>query len=397
MIKLLKYELISPSGDFASLKAAVEAGADSIYFGLREFSMRAFAKNFSLKDLKEIKKICEPKKVKKYLTLNTIIYDKEIEKIEEIIKKARLFIDAVICWDFSVIEVCKKHNIPFHISTQASIANSKSAQFYKKMGAKRVVVARELDLKKIKKISKITDVEAFCHGAMCVAISGRCFTSQFLFNKSANRGECLQPCRRKYKIIDEESNELILENNRVMSAKDLCTLHFIEKMKKAGIRAFKIEGRNRSPEYVYTTTRVYRKALDRKLSKEEIEKCLEELKKVYNRGFSSGFYLGLPTPKDFSSSDSGEQTESKEYIGRVEKYWPKIEVAAVKIHKNGLKKDSEVYVIGEKTGVKRLKIERIEKNKEEVSETKKGDLVAIKIPCAKKGDKVYLINEKVLY
>ncbi|MEM4182077.1 MAG: U32 family peptidase [Candidatus Pacearchaeota archaeon] len=390
-----KYELVSPAGDFASLKAAIDAGADSVYFGLKEFSMRAFAKNFCLKDLVKINEICKQKKVRKYLTLNTIVYDNEIKKIEKIIKKARPYIDAVICWDFSVIDLCKKYDIPFHISTQASIANSKAAKFYRGLGAKRIVVARELSLKKIKKISKIIEIEAFCHGAMCVAISGRCFTSQFLFKKSANRGECLQPCRRKYKIIDEENNELVLEKNRVMSAKDLCTLPFIEKMKKAGIKSFKIEGRNRSPEYVYYVTKAYRKALDKKLSKDEIEESIEELKKVYNRGFSSGFYLGLPTAEDFSSSDSGEQTESKEYLGRVEKYWPKIEVAAVRIHKDGLKKDSELYVIGQKTGIKRLKAERIEKNKEEIFEAKKGDLVAIKIPGAKKGDEIYLIKEKV--
>ena len=388
-----RYELVAPAGDFASLEAAINSGADSVYFGLKEFSMRAFAKNFSLKDLKKIKEICDKKSIKKYLTLNTIIYDNEITKVEEIIKKAKKYVDAIICWDLSVIELCRKHKIPFHISTQASIANTEAAKFYKKLGAKRVVVARELNLKQIKKISKLIEVEAFCHGAMCVSISGRCFTSQFLFNKSANRGECLQPCRRQYKVIDEENNELILDNNRVMSAKDLCTLPFIEEMKKAGIKAFKIEGRNRSPEYAYAVTKIYRRALDKKLSKEELNKSLEELKKVYNRGFSSGFYLGIPL-NDFSKSDSGEQTETKEYIGRVEKYWPKLKVAAVVIHKNSLKKGDEVYVIGEKTGVKRLKVEKIEKNKEEISEAKKGDFVGIKIPDAKKGDEIYLIKKK---
>ncbi len=390
-----KYELISPSGDFASLRAAIDAGADAIYFGLKEFSMRAFAKNFSLKDIEKINKICKEKNIKKYITLNTIIYEDEIKKIEKILKKIKNFIDAVICWDFAVIELCKKLKIPFHISTQASISNSFSANFYKKLGAERIVVARELSLEKIKKISKNIDVEAFCHGAMCVSISGRCFTSQFLFNKSANRGECLQPCRRKYRIIDEENNELVLENNRVMSAKDLCTLPFIEKMKKSGIKAFKIEGRNRSPEYVYVTTKIYRKALDKKLTEKEIESGLKELKKVYNRGFSSGFYLGLPSVNDFSSSDSGEQKEMKEYVGRIEKYWSKIEVAGVKIHKTGLKKNDKIYVIGKKTGVKKLKIEKIEKDKKEVLKAEKGDFIWIKIPNAKKGDEVYVIKKKI--
>ncbi|MEI6243032.1 MAG: U32 family peptidase, partial [Chlamydiota bacterium] len=171
-----------------------------------------------------------------------------------------------ICWDLSVISLCKKHHIAFHISTQASIANKKAAEFYKKLGAERVVLARELNLSQIKEISKIIDTEVFIHGALCVSESGRCFTSQFLFKRSANRGDCLQPCRRAYQVKDEEGNQLKLVNNTVMSAKDLCTLPFIEELKKAGVTSFKIEGRNREPEYVDTVVRVYRKALDKKLN-----------------------------------------------------------------------------------------------------------------------------------
>ncbi|MEM4330560.1 MAG: peptidase U32 family protein [Candidatus Pacearchaeota archaeon] len=390
----MKYELISPAGNFASLKAAIDNGADAVYFGLKEFSMRAYAENFYLRDLKKVKEFCNEKKVKRYLTLNTIIFDKEIKKIEEILKKAKDFIDGVICWDFAVINLCRKYSIPFHISTQASVANVESAKFYRSLGAERIVVARELNLKQIKEISKIIDVEAFCHGAMCVSISGRCFTSQFLFNKSANRGECLQPCRRKYKIIDEDNNELVLENHRILSAKDLCTLPFIEKMKKAGIKCFKIEGRNRSPEYVAIVTKVYRTALDKKLSKKEMSALLNELKKVYNRGFSSGFYLGFPTFRDLSNSDSGEQTERKKYIGRVERYSSKNNIALVRIHNEGLTKNSEIYIIGKYSGVRRYKIERLEKNKEELEKVCKGDLVEIKVPYANKNDEVYLIEKK---
>src|SRR3989344_3230260 len=202
-----KYELMAPAGDFPMLVAAVNAGADAVYFDLQEFTMRAAAKNFKVSDLERINKICG-KKVKKYLTLNTIIYDNEIKRVEEIKKKIK----------------------------EAGI-----------------------------------ELEAFAHGAMCVSISGRCFTSQFLFKKSANRGECLHPCRRTYTITDEENNELKLENSCVMSAKDLCTLPFIDKMKKAGITSFKIEGRNRDPRYVDAVVRIYRKAIDKKLTKQEIK------------------------------------------------------------------------------------------------------------------------------
>jgi len=394
-MKTNKIELLAPAGDFKSLVAAVEAGADAVYFGLKEFNMRESAKNFELKDLDEINKICnvKGKKIRKYLTLNTIIYDSELKKIEEVIRKIKGKVDAVICWDLSVIELCRKYKIPFHVSTQASVANIEAAEFYKKIGAERIVLARELNLKQISKIAKIIPVEVFIHGAMCVSVSGRCFTSQFLHCKSANRGECAHPCRRAYKVIDDEGNELRLENNRIMSAKDLCTLPFINKMKKAGIRAFKIEGRNRGAEYVSLVTKVYRKALDKKLSAAEIKSGLEELRKVYNRGFSSGFYIKMPTADDFSCSDSGEAGETKQVIGRIEKYWPKVGVAAVKIFARRLKLGDEIYISGDKTGIKRAKIESMEINHKRVEEAKKGQLVGIKVPQCRKNDEVYLIEK----
>ena len=289
-----KFELLAPIGDFPSLIAAIQAGADAVYFGLKEFNMRDSAKNFKISDLTRINTLCG-KKTKKYLTLNTIIYDNELKKIEKIMKRIKNKVDAVICWDLAVIQLCKKYKIPIHISTQASVANSETARFYKSLGAERIILARELNLKQTKKISKIIPIECFIHGAMCVSISGRCFTSQFLQNKSANRGQCTHPCRRFYNIKDRDGYELKLENNRVMSAKDLCCLPFIKKLKQAGITTFKIEGRGRNPEYVYTTTQIYRNALDKKLSNQEIKQSLEQLKKVYNRGFSSGFYLNPPT------------------------------------------------------------------------------------------------------
>ena len=387
-----KYELLAPAGDFPSLVAAVQAGADAVYFGIRDFNMRAGARNFTIDDLDQINKICG-NKVKKYLTLNVIIYDKELKKVENIFKKIKGKVDAVICWDLSVVQLCKKYKIPFHISTQASTANSLSAKFYKDLGAERIVLARELDLAQIKKISKVLPVECFVHGAMCVSVSGRCFTSQFLCNKSANRGECLQFCRRAYIIKDEDGNELKLENNKVMSAKDLCTLPFIEQLKKAAITSFKIEGRNRSPEYVKTVVSVYRKALDQKLSKEELEKSLEELKNVYNRGFSSGFYLGLPTSDDFTKTEDGEAKERKVALGVVTHYWPKVKVAAIQLQANDIKIGDEIYIIGNQTGASRIKVEELQIEHKKVKSAKKGLLVGIKVPDCKKGDSVFLIQK----
>lgn len=394
-----KYELLAPAGSFESLIAAITAGADSVYFGLKEFSMRATAKNFFLSDLPKIAELCKKnknRKVNMYLTLNTIIYDNELPKIEEIIKKAKPFVDAIICWDLSIIGLCKKYKIPFHISTQASIANKEAALFYKKLGAERVVLARELSLEQIREISRVIPTEVFIHGAMCVSISGRCFTSQFLFKKSANRGECLQPCRRAYTIIDEENNELKLENNTVMSAKDLCTLPFVEQLKKAGVVAFKIEGRNREPEYVDTTVRVYRKALDKKLSESEIQEGLKELNKVYTKGFSSGFFLGVPTNDDFSNVQHSISTHKKEFIGKIYDYYSKVGVAAIKLVHGQIKAGDELIILGDNTGtgIVRNKIERMEINHKSVLKAEKGEEVGIKISGVRKGDLVYRVLKK---
>lgn len=387
------FELLAPAGNFSMLVSAVNAGADAVYFGLKEFSMRANAGNFTLKDLDKIKKICSEKKVKKYLTVNTVIYENEISKLEKIFKQLKQKIDAVICWDFSVINLCKKYKIPFHISTQASISNSQSAKFYKNLGAERVVLARELNLKQIKQISKFVEVECFAHGAMCVAVSGRCLMSQSLFGKSANRGQCIHPCRRSYVIKDkQEGYELEVQNDKVLSAKDLCTLPFIEKLKSAGITSFKIEGRNRDARYVDTIVRVYRKALDKKLNKKEIEESLKELEKVYNKGFSSGFYLGLPTSDDFAKIEHSASTEKKHFVGKIKKYLPKINVAIIKLVSE-LKKGDEIVVIGKSTGLVKSKIESIEINKNKIEKAVKGNEVGIKIPSVRTNDEVYVLKK----
>jgi len=392
---MAKYELLAPAGDFPMLISAINAGADAVYFGLKEFNMRASAKNFALRDLDKISKICKSKNIKRYLTLNTIIYDGELRKLERIIKNIKGKIDAVICWDLSVIQLCKKCKIPFHISTQASVSNLESAKFYKKLGAKRIVLARELNLEQIKKISKIIDIECFVHGAMCVSVSGRCFTSQFLFNKSANRGECIQPCRRSYTVKDkQEGYELEIKNNKIFSAKDLCTLPFIEKLKKAGVISFKIEGRIRDPRYVDNVVRIYRKALDKKLTSKEIKFGISELKKVYNRGFSSGFYLGLPTSDDFSTIEHSAAKEKKHFVGKVTHYYPRINVAKIKLVSE-LKVGDEIIIMGKTTGLIKSKVKRIEINKKPTQKAGKGKEVGIKLSSkARKNDEVYVIKIK---
>ena len=387
------YELLAPVGDFRNLRAAVAAGADAVYFGIKGFNMRDSAKNFSLRNLKKMKKVCGD--VKMYLTLNVVMYDEELAKVEKIVKGARKYVDAIICWDLAVIELCKKYKIPFHVSTQASISNVAAAKFYKKLGAERVVLARELSLKQIKKISKAVDVECFCHGAMCVAVSGRCFMSQHVHGLSANRGKCAQLCRRAWHVKDDNGNELKMENSRVMSAKDLCALPFIDRMKKAGIVSFKIEGRNRSPEYVYTVVSEYRKALDKDLSRAEIVEGIENLKKVYNRGFSSGFYLKVPTADDFSFSENGEQVESKSFVGKVYKYWPKVGACSVKINTGKLKVGDSVYLISDDIGIKKAVVKSIELDGKSVQVAKKGDDVGVDFGVRVGKCEVYVVGERV--
>ena len=391
-----KYELLAPVGDFRNLRAAVEAGADAVYFGIRGFNMRNSAKNFGLRDLAKIRKICDSstRDVKMYLTMNVIVYDDELKRVGEILKKVRGKVDAVICWDLAVIELCRKLKIPFHVSTQASVTNSREAEFYKKLGAERIVLARELSLKQIGKISRTVEVECFCHGAMCVAISGRCFMSQHVSGLSANRGKCTQLCRRSWNVRDDSGNELKVENSRVMSAKDLCTLPFVAKMKKAGVTSFKIEGRNRGPEYVRAVVAEYRKALDKDLSRDEIFEGVANLKKVYHRGFSSGFYLGMPTSDDISEVEHGEQEEKKEFVGRVYKYWRKAGVCSVLINTGKLQVGDEVYLISDDIGISRNVVKSIELKGERVKVARKGDDVGVDFGMRVGACEIYVIRKK---
>jgi len=381
-----KPELMSPVGNWTMLKAAIDGGADAIYFGIKGFNMREAAKNFTIKDLLKIGRI---KKIKKYLCLNTVVYDNEIEKIKKVLDKAKSNVDAIICWDLAIVNEALKRGFEVHLSTQASVSNSKAAKFYKKIGVKRINLARELTLKQVKEVSKIMDTEVFVHGAMCVSLSGRCFISQDMFGESANRGECLQPCRREYLIKDVETgDELALGRKYVMSPKDLCTLPFLNKIIKSGVKALKIEGRNRSPEYVKIVTSVYREAIDN--PKGDVNKLIKKLETVYNRGFSNGFYLGLPNVEDWSDVYGSAATKRKLEIGRVTKYYPKIKVVAVEILTKDLKVDDEILIIGDETGVVEEKVREMEINHKKIEKVKKGQEVAIKInKKVRKGDMVY--------
>ncbi|MFC1733665.1 peptidase U32 family protein, partial [candidate division KSB1 bacterium] len=393
-----KPQLLSPVFDLTSLRAAIEGGADAVYFGLKELNMRATAKNFDLGQLKKVVDIChkakQGKKVKAYLALNTIVYDNELKRLKEIIKEAKKAkVDAIICWDIAVVDEVRKSKIPLHISTQANISNANAAKFYKKLGAERVILARELNLNQIKGIKKEAkiQVEVFIHGAMCVSISGRCFMSQHVFGRSANRGDCLQPCRRKYDVCKsenmikdvEEKYELKLGQDYVMSPKDLCVLPFIEKLISAGIDSFKIEGRARSPEYVKTVTEVYREAIDAYFSKPNKltpllkKKLMKRLETVYNRGFSSGFYLGKPF-KEWTSPES-KAKEKKVFVGFVKNYYAKAKVAEIKLHSGDLKQGDKIMFQGPTTGVFEQKAVSMEIDHKKVKEVKKGKSVGIKV------------------
>jgi len=395
-----RIELMAPAGDFATLTAACENGADAVYFGLGEFSMRSGKKNFKISNLARIREVCSrfSRKPKMYVTLNTLVYDKELRKIESIIRRIKGKVDAVILSDIAVGLLCKKYKIPFFISTQLSVSNSKTARFYKEFGAKRVVLARELNIGQIKKIAKIRglEIEVFVHGAMCVAISGRCFMSQFLFNKSANRGECLHPCRRGYLVKDKELGyELELGRDTLISAKDLCSIFFVDKLKEAGVNSFKIEGRNRDALYVANVVRAYRKAIDKKLSKEEKEELIKGLKKVFNRGFSDGFYLRKPNIKDFAQVEGSAASIYKDFLGKVTHFYSGIGVALVKLSGN-IKEGEKVVFIGEKVGAKEVIIEEMEIKKRKVKKGKKGEEVGIKIPFkVRKNTEVYKLRKRV--
>ena len=378
-----KPELLAPASDWATLNAAINAGCNAVYFGLESLNMRAKAKNFTKEELPELVEFCHSKNVDVHLTVNSIIYENELNEVDSVIKAAKTAgVDLIICWDAAVIQKCKVYDMPFCISTQASVSNSDSANFYKSLGASRVVLARECTLEMIKEIKQNTgvEIEAFIHGAMCIAVSGRCFMSHYAFGKSANKGECIQPCRREYEIVDRnEDQSLIIGEDYVLSPKDLCTIEFIDQLIELGIDSFKIEGRKRSPEYISRVVSTYRKAIDLYYTNELTDDIKKEMKiglaEVYNRGFSNGFYFGQPGHEDYAEKYGSVATTKKTYIGKVLNYFKKPEVAHILIQANSLRNGDKIYIIGEKTGVVETVIESLLKDEIKIEEGMKGEEV----------------------
>lgn len=398
--KIKKPELLAPAGDWSMLNVAINSGADSIYFGLKNLSMRAAANNFDVSELPKIVEFCNEKNVKAHLTLNTIVFENELEELDKIIPAAKKAgVEMVICWDMSVIQKCIDYEMPFCVSTQASVSNSSTVAFYERLGAKRIVLARECTLDKIKEIKSRTniEIEAFVHGAMCIAVSGRCFMSHEVFGKSANRGECLQPCRREYEIKDmDEKFSLTLGEDYVLSPKDLCTIDFIDKLIEAGINTFKIEGRKRAPEYIAKSVSTYRKAIDHyfdgTLTQEIKLEYLEELKKVYNRGFSSGFYFGQPGSESYTKTFGSIATTKKIYVGRVLNYYKKSKIAFVRLEADSLSIGDSIYIIGSTTGLVELTLKKIIQDEIELNSVNKGsDLTFECEELVRANDRVYKI------
>jgi len=396
-----KPELMAPAGDWTMLRAAVNSGADAVYFGLDKLNMRAKATNFTVDQLPEIISFCKENKVLTYLTLNTIVFEEELTDLEEIIIAAKKNgVDRIICSDLAVADLCFKHQMPFCISTQSSISNSLAADVYKRMGAVRIVLARECSLDEIKKIRAKTDleIEAFVHGAMCIAVSGRCFMSHHMFGKSANRGECVQPCRREFEIYDKSVDQsLIIGEDYVMSPKDLCSIEFIDQLIEAGINSFKIEGRKRAPEYVAKAVSVYRKAIDfyfeGKLNDQTKKEFLEELGTVYNRGFSSGFYFDTPSSTEYAGVNGSKATTRKVYVGKVLNYFSNVKVAHILMESGEIKIGDDILIMGDSTGVVEMKIESMKVFDIDSTTAKRGDEMTMKIESTvRRNDKVYLIE-----
>ncbi|MDD4983657.1 MAG: U32 family peptidase [Candidatus ainarchaeum sp.] len=394
-----KIEILVGVGSWESLNAAAQAKADAVYLGLKDFNLRAFAKNFELSELKKIVDFCHKNKMKVYLALNSIVYDNELGKVGKILTEAKKAkIDAIICSDLAVMKLAKARGLPIHVSTQMSISNSLAAQQLEKMfGTERIVLARELSLEKIKEFKKKTKVgiEVFCHGSMCISISGRCFLSLNCFDKSANKGECTQVCRRTFYMKEcEESLDVV--GNTIFSSKDLCTIEFLDKIVGLGPVALKIEGRTKPAEYVYVVTKVYKSALkdiaEKKFTEKKKKAYLKELETVYNRGFTSGFYFSTPGKESIHTQDASLETESKIYLGNVSNYYAKIGVGELKLQ-NEAKVGDELQAEG-KTTFFRQKVSSIQKDGKNIKVGKKGEKVGFKLKDRVRiKDKLFLIKK----
>ena len=409
---MTKMELMAPAGNFESLQAALDNGADSVYFGVDQLNMRARASiNFTMEDLPEITRRSEAKKVKTYLTLNTIIYDHDLSLIKTLLNKAKVAgITAVIASDQAVIASAKEIGISVHISTQLNVTNIETVKFYS-LFAETMVLSRELSLRQVKNITEqierdqikgpsgeLVKIEIFGHGALCMAVSGKCYLSLHSDNSSANRGACKQNCRKKYTVIDQETGfEIEIDNEYMMSPKDLCTLDFLDQVMDAGIQILKIEGRGRAPEYVATVTRVYREAIDAlyedTFSSGKVDAWMEQLATVYNRGFWSGYYLGQKLG-EWSKTSGSQATQKKVYVGKGVHYFPKAGIAEFKIEAYDIKKGDKLLVTGPTTGAKELQLNEFFVDEMSAEKATKGDSCTIKLPFrVRLSDKLYKMVE----
>lgn len=404
-------EIMSPVGSYEALYAAIEAGADSVYFGVEGLNMRSrSANNFTIEDLKNIADIASQNGVKTYLTLNTVVYDGELDYMQAILNAAKESgVSAVIAADLAVISYARSINLEVHLSTQCNITNREAVKFFSQF-ADVIVTARELSLDKVKDITtwikendikgpsgRMLEIECFVHGALCMAVSGKCYISLDNANQSANRGACLQFCRRPYKVTDlDGGTELMIDNQYIMSPKDLKTLDFLDKVLDAGVRVLKIEGRGRSPEYVKVVTRVYKEAaqawLNGEWSEDKLEKWNEDLKKVYNRGFWDGYYLGQRVG-EWTKKYGSQATTKKTFIGTVTNYFKNISVAEIKIETGELKVGDNIYIMGPTTGVYEDRVEEIRVDLKPTEKTVKGEFCSIATKgVVRRGDKLYLIE-----
>ncbi|MGY6649234.1 peptidase U32 family protein [Wenyingzhuangia sp. IMCC45574] len=410
-----KIELMAPAGNFESLQAALDNGCDSIYFGVEQLNMRARASiNFTLDDLEEISRRCEEKGVRSYLTLNTIIYDHDLSIVKTLIKRAKeAKITAVICMDQAVIGMARAEGMEVHISTQINITNIESVRFYA-MFADTVVLSRELSLRQVKKITeqiekeeikgpsgRLVEIEIFGHGALCMAVSGKCYMSLHSANSSANRGACKQNCRKKYTVIDQETGfEMELDNEYIMSPKDLCTIDFLDEIADAGIKVLKIEGRGRAPEYVAKVIKCYREAIDSlyagTFDKEKVISWMQELEKVYNRGFWSGYYLGQKLG-EWSKGSGSHATQKKVYLGKGMHYFSKAQIGEFKIEAYDVAVGDTILITGPTTGAQEMQVKELYVDEQSAKKASKGETFTLKTDFKiRPSDKLYKIVENVV-
>lgn len=405
-----KIEIMAPVGSFEALSAAIQSGADAVYFGIGNLNMRSRSSiNFSLDDMKQISEICQQHNIKTYLTVNTIIYDNELSEMKSLIDAAKINkITAVIASDMSVIQYAKSQGVEVHISTQCNITNIEAVRFFAQY-ADVMVTARELSLKQVANIiqqikeenicgpsGNLVRIEVFVHGALCMAVSGKCYLSLHNFNASANRGACLQPCRRAYHVYDVDNEvDAIVDEKYIMSPKDLCTIGFLDKIIKAGVTVLKIEGRGRSPEYVKTVTSCYKDAsnavLDGSFGEEKVNIWLQKLSCVYNRGFWDGYYLGRKLG-EWTQRYGSQAKKTKIYIGKITNFFSKLNVAEIKLEAGFIELNDELLIIGPTTGVCETNIQEIRVDLTSTKIAKKGCFCSIKTPnIVRKNDKVYKI------